>query len=97
MKDIRFTYFANGHDPCQLLHVQLISIGEGSILHNVISIFERESIAKNNSGVEKLHVQVKLAKLCPLSSTKPLLLLKTKYVKGLQMLKEDLRSRHYIM
>jgi hypothetical protein len=56
---------------------------------NVISIFERESVAKNNSGVEKLHVQVKLAELCPLSSTTPLLLLKTKYVKGLQMLKED--------
>jgi hypothetical protein len=50
---------------------------------NVISIFERESIAKNNSGMEKIHVQVKLAKLCPRSSTTPLLLLKTKYVKGL--------------
>jgi hypothetical protein len=57
---------------------------------NVISIFEREFIDKNNSGVEKLHVQVKLAALCPLStSTTPLLLLKTKYVKGLRMLKED--------
>lgn len=31
---------------------------------NVISIF-----VKNNSEVEKLHVQVKLAELCPLSST----------------------------
>jgi len=52
---------------------------------NVISIFQRESIVKNNSGVEKkkIHVQVKLAKLWPLSSTTPLLLLRTKYVKGL--------------
>lgn len=86
-KDVPFTYFANGHDPCRLLlHVKLILRSWKSMWFQYL---KENPLPRTIVRWKKLHVHVKLAKLCPLSSTTPLPLLKAKYVKFFWMLKED--------